>query len=177
MKTHVWVLGVVVIGSFSSLCRADLRPERIHVAESRKTKAYIQEGLVTGGFGKVDNFIVKDIRWAKNGPFERIVVDLGGYTQGEETELNRPPYFQVALSPEENRMTLSLSGKAKLSFNSNKVIASFKKSKFVEQVTLLPLIEGVPWTCVFQLKPEVMVETFELGQPVRVILDLQPKKK
>jgi hypothetical protein len=72
---------------------AEIRPEKIHVADTNKTKSYVHDGLITGGDRAIDSVIVKDIRQSKNPGFERIVIDLEPFQGGETPAIQRPPYF------------------------------------------------------------------------------------
>jgi len=157
--------------------RAELRPERVHVAEAGKNKSYIQDGLIIGGDQAIDDVIIKGVRRAPNPGFERIVIDLEGIKKGEPSAIQRPPYYQVAVSPDERRLTFSIWGRPKLNFDSQKVLSDFKRSSIVESVTLLPRLEDESWTCAFDLKANATVEVFELANPVRIIVDIKQKKK
>lgn len=153
-----------------------LRPEKIHVAGSKKTNTYIEEGLISGGDQAIQDVIVKDIRRAKNPGYERIVIDLEGNRNGEPAELQRPPYYQVAVQPKEKRLTITVTGHPNLSFNTKKVLESLKKSTLIKKVTLLPKVEDNLWVFALSTHGKVPVEVFELTHPVRVILDLKLKK-
>lgn len=152
---------------------ADLRPDRIHVADERKNLAYIRDGLIIGGDQAVNEFVVKDIRRATNTGYERVVIDLEGNRNGEPTAISRAPYFQIAVTPDEKRMVFSLYGKPKLAFDSRRVLQAFKKSALVQNVVLLPRLEEDVWTFVLELKKGTPVEAFELGNPVRLIIDMK----
>ena len=164
---------------------ADLRPERVHVADGKKNKSYIQDGLVIGGDGLVDEITINDIRKSINDKFERVVIDLGGSENGEASFLQHAPYFQVAANPEENQVVVTLWGHPKLSFNSRKVISSFKRSSMIKKIMLLPRLEDELWTFVLELKPHSSIEVFELSgslqdrmnQPARLVIDVQAKKE
>src|SRR4051812_48093578 len=88
----------------SAQAAAALKPEKVHVADAKKTEAYIQDGMIVGGDQAIDDVVVKDIRRAANAGFERIVIDLEGNRGGEPAAISRPPYFQLAVSPEEKRL-------------------------------------------------------------------------
>lgn len=162
-----------VITATSAHAVADLRPDRVHVADEKKNLAYIRDGLIIGGDQAVNEYVVKDIRRAANSGFERIVVDLEGNRNGEPMAISRAPYFQVAVSPDEKRLVLSIYGRPKLAFDSGRVLRSFQKSKVVQKVVLLPKLEDDVWTFVMELKHGAPVEIFELSSPVRLILDLK----
>ena len=74
----------------SAVAHAELRPEKVYVAENRKTQTYIKDGLIVGGDQAIQDVIVKDIRRAKNPLFERIVIDLEGNQGGEPAVIQRP---------------------------------------------------------------------------------------
>lgn len=150
-----------------------LKPESVYVADNRKTKAYLYDGMVTGGDRAIDDALVLGIRHAFNKGFERMVIDLEGNRNGEPTAIERPPYYQVAVSPEYKRVTFTVWGKPKLAFDSKKVVRSFKKSKLVKRVELLPLLEKDRWMFSLEFRREPKIEVFELGSPVRIIVDFK----
>jgi hypothetical protein len=152
---------------------AELRPDKVHVADAKKNLSYIHDGLFVGGDKAINDVVVKEIRRAANVGFERVVIDLEGTKSGEPTAIPRPPYYQVAVTPDEKRIVFTLWGKPKLGFDSRKVIAAFKKSSVVANVVLLPKVEEDTWTFVFELKGDSPVEVFELSDPVRVIMDIK----
>jgi hypothetical protein len=155
---------------------AEIRPERVYVADDKKSKAYVRDGLIVGGDRNIDGVIVKNIRRSANKGFERIVIDLEANQNGEPAAIQRPPYYQLAVTPDERRLVVTLWGKPKLSFDSKKVLADFKKSSVIENIVLLPRLEDNSWTFVFELRRGFPVEVFELTKPVRLILDIQQKK-
>jgi hypothetical protein len=165
----------LALGFCFTAAHAELMPDHVHLADGKKTGTYIHDGLVTGGDQAVDEVVVKDIRRAVNPGFERIVVDLAGTRNGEPVAIERPPYYQVSVNPDENRIEVSVWGKPRLTFNSGKVSASFKKSSVVKGVSLLPPLDPDVWTFVAELKGVHPVEVFELSNPVRIIVDIKIK--
>src|SRR3954465_10787914 len=87
---------------------AELRPEKVYVAENRKTQTYIKDGLIVGGDQAVQDVIVKDIRRAKNPMFERIVIDFEGNQAGEPAAIQRPPFYQASVNPDEKRLVFTV---------------------------------------------------------------------
>jgi hypothetical protein len=167
-------LFVFALATFSSAASAELRPDKVHVADAKKNLSYIRDGLFVGGDKAIDEVVVKDIRRAANpGGFERVVIDLEGSKNGEPAAIPRPPYYQVSVTPDEKRLVFTLWGKPKLGFDSNRVVAAFRKSSVIENVVLLPKVEDNTWTFVFELKGDSPVEVFELADPVRVIIDIK----
>jgi hypothetical protein len=160
-----------------TLVQAELRPDKVHVADSKKTQAYIRDGLITGGDKAIDEVMVKDIRRAANAGYERIVVDLEGTANGEPAAINRPPYFQISVTPDERRIVFTIWGKPKLGFDSRRVVNAFKRSTVIQSVELLPRVEDNTWSFVFGLKGESPVEVFELSNPVRIIMDIKADPK
>ncbi len=175
MKHLLTVLSALVCVSVvvPSSASAALSREKVFAADSKKTKFYLKDGLVTGGDRAITETTVRDIRRASNAGFERIVIDLEGTRNGEAAALKRAPYFQVAVSPEEKRLVVTLWGNPKLAFQAQKVVTAFKKSKVVERVELLPRVEDDIWTFVVALRDPTPVEVFELTDPARIILDVK----
>lgn len=159
-----------------ALAVADLRPDKVNVADAKKTNAYIKDGLIVGGDRAVNEVVVKDIRRAVNPGFERIVIDLEGNRNGEPAAIQRPPFYQVAVSPDERRLVFTIFGHPKLSFDAKKIVAAFKRSPIIENVALFPVLEENSWTFVFELKSDQPVEVFELSTPVRIIMDIRTRK-
>lgn len=170
----VLFMGASLFADSSS--QAEIRPEQIYTADSKKNQKYIHEGIILGGDRSMIDIVVKDIRRAKNSGFERIVIDLTRTQNGEPTEIKHPPYYQLAVFPDERRFTLSLFGKPKLDFNPKKVLSTFKHSHVIQKVDLLPRLEDDSWTTSFELKSDSSVEVFELSQPTRIIIDVKPQK-
>jgi hypothetical protein len=153
---------------------AELKPDKIFVAEGKKQKFYVRDGLITGGDRAINEVVVKDIRRANNpGGFERIVIDLEGSRSGEPAAIERPPYYQLAVTPDERRLVFTVWGSPKLGFDSKKVVAAFKKSAAVENLVLYPRVEENLWTFALELRAGNPVEVFELSDPVRIIVDIR----
>jgi hypothetical protein len=156
--------------------RAELRPEKVYVAENRKTQTYIKDGLIIGGDQAIQDVVVKDIRRAKNPLFERVVIDLEGNQAGEPAAIQRPPYYQVAVTPDEKRLVFTVFGKPKLALDAKKVTAEFKRSQWVQGIQLYPKVERDSWTFALEMKSGQAVEVFELADPVRIIVDIRNSK-
>ncbi len=172
MKLIGSLLGFSLLVAITGSARAEIRPDKIFVADEKKSGFYIRDGLIVGGDRAIDPIIVKDIRRAANRGFERVVIDLS--TPPDETVgVPRPAYFQVAVSPDENRIIFTIWGHPELKFNSQKVLKTFKRSKAVKNVQLFPRVEDSSWTFAFDLKGKHPVEVFELSNPVRVIMDIK----
>lgn len=175
LKPIFWCVAAMswASGAFASV--PTLRPEIVHTADSRKRDQYVKDGIIVGGDRTLDDVIVMDIRRAKNPSYERIVLDIQANRDGDAAAVSRPPYYQVAMSPDLQRLTVTVWGKPKLAFNSKRVLSSFKKSELIRKVELYPLLEKDRWTFSIELsgKPGGRgVEVFELSNPVRVILDI-----
>jgi hypothetical protein len=169
MLKHALILSAFL----TATAQAELRPDRVHVADSKKNQSYIHDGLITGGDKAIDEVVVKDIRRAANAGYERIVIDLEGTKNGEPAAIQRPPFYQVSVTPDEKRIVFTIWGKPRLSFDSRRVVNAFKKSAVIENVELLPRIEENTWSFVFQLRGDNPVEVFELSNPVRIIMDVK----
>jgi hypothetical protein len=161
---------------FSLVAHAELRPEKVYLADLKKTKNYVKDGLITGGDQAINEFVIKDIRRAPNTGFERIVIDLEGNRNGDSVAIARPPYFQVAVTPDEKRLVFTLFGRPSLDIDAKRVLSSFKKSAVIEKLNLFPLLDETSWTFAFELKGGHPVEIFELSKPTRIIVDIQNGK-
>lgn len=153
-----------------------LNPDHIHSASSQKLNFYIRDGLFSGGDRAIEDVIVLDIRFAKNQGYERMVIDLEGNHMGEVGPLSKPPYYQVAITPDMKRLAVTVFGRPKLSFDPKRVQMAFKKSQSIKNVEILPLLEKDRWSFVLNLAQENPVEVFELTNPVRIIVDIKTKK-
>ena len=158
------------------IAQADLRPEKIHVADMKKNNFYVRDGLFVGGDKAIDNVTVRDIRRAGNPQFERVVIDLEGTQMGETAAIPRPPYFQVAVNPEEKRLVVTVFGKLKLGFDAKRSAQMFAKSANFHSISFFPKLEGDSWTFSMNLKTGNPVEVFELTNPVRIIVDVKNVK-
>jgi hypothetical protein len=178
MQKALWIAaGLCLVCTSVSSPRADLKPDRIHVADAKKNDFYIRDGLVIGGDKAIDQVVVKDIRRASNpAGFERVVIDIDGNRDGEPAAISRPPYYQVSVTPDERRLVFTVWGHPKLAFNSKKINASFKKSKVFKGIDLLPTVEDDSWTFSIEMRSLRPVEVFELGDPARVIIDVKTGK-
>jgi hypothetical protein len=170
-------LGAILLASLTTLMSsqafAELKPDHVHLAQGRKTGNYVADGLVNGGDQAMNDVVVKDIRRAVNPGFERVVIDVQATRGGEDAAISRPPYYQVSINPDENRIIVTIWGKPLLELNSKKVVNEMKKSNVIQSIDLLPPMDGDSWTFVANLKTKRPVEVFELANPVRIILDIK----
>ncbi len=160
---------------WAAYASADLKPEKIFLADSKKNESYVRDGLVTGGDKAVSDVVVRDIRRAANGRFERLVVDLEGNVGGEPAAIPRPPFYQVSVTPDQKRVIFTVFGRPRLHIDTHRIMTAFRKSQAVEKLMLLPTLDEESWSFVLQLRKETPIEVFELTQPVRVIMDLKLK--
>ena len=162
MKIHFSVGFLFVL--FTSTAGAALEPNEVREALAKKTDSYLKEGLVSGGDREIRSGIVKDIRRATNGGFERIVVDI---------DSEKAPYYQASIDPTQKRILVTVFGSPKLAIQAKKIVDQFRKSALVARVEFFPLIEEDSWTFALYLRTVVPVEVFELSAPTRIILDLK----
>lgn len=178
MKSLVFVgIWAGFLAASASASGAHLKPETIHVAEARKSQAYVKDGLIVGGDRAINDVVVKDIRRGAGAGFDRWVIDLEGNRSGEPAAIQRPPYYQVAVTPDERRLVFTIWGSPKLGFNSKKIVAAMKKSPMVDAVELFPRVEDETWTFAINLKAGHPVEVFELSNPVRIIVDVKSEER
>lgn len=153
------------------------QPSSVQVATDRKNALYQDRGLIVGGDQAVDRVVILDIRHAKKPEFERVVLDLEGTLQGESSALDRAPYFQVEVSPEQSRMVMTLLGSPRLALDPGRLDAlqkEFKKSAIFSGIEVYPVLEKDRWRVQFNLKRKASLEVFELSNPARIVLDIKP---
>lgn len=143
---------------------AALEPNDVREALPKKTESYLKEGLVTGGDRQIQSGLIKNIRRASNGGYERIVIDI---------ESEKAPYYQVSVEPLNHRMITTIFGGPRLGLDAKKVVDAFRKSLVVSRVELFPKVEEDSWTFALYLKSSTPVEIFELSAPTRIIFDLK----
>lgn len=171
------VLALTLAALLAPAAHAEIRRDRVHVADSKKNKFYVKDGMIVGGDKAIEQVVVTDIRRSKNPEFERFVIDLEGNLNGDPAAVKRPPYYQIAVTPDEKRLVFSIWGKPRLAFDSRRVVAALKKSPAIQSVQLLPRLEEDSWSFVFELKAGYPVEAFELSNPTRVIMDIRTARK
>jgi hypothetical protein len=174
------LIGVGLIGAgTSALVLAyvpGLKPEKVRVAEKTKRGAYVRDGLIVGGDQAITDVIILDLRQSKKYGFERLVLDLEGNLDGEPATIDRPPYFQTEVSPDMRRVVFTVWGNPRLAIDSAKIVRRFRKSKLVRKVHLMPVLEPDRWRFVLEMKKKAAVEVFELSNPIRIVMDLKPRK-
>jgi hypothetical protein len=169
----LFIFTLTVSDSQAAITPAGMSAQDIHVADSTKTKFYLKEGLVIGGDRTIDDVIILDVRHSMNTDYERIVIDLDGNKNGEPAVIQRPPYYQVEISPVQKRMVVTVFGKPKLAFDAARVKKGFSKSGLIKNVELFPVLEKDRWSFAITFNSSKSAEIFELANPVRVILDLK----
>jgi len=161
MKYLTRLLPFVLLGSTAV---AALEPNEVREALPKKTESYLKDGVISGGDRDVQAGLVKNIRRAVNGGFERVVIDI---------DAERAPYYQAAVEPSQRRILITLFGNPRIGLNAKKITEDFKKSPLVSRVELLPKVEDDAWTFALHLRSAVPVEVFELTSPTRIIFDLK----
>jgi hypothetical protein len=162
MKTRLFSGFLLVL--CISTAGAALEPDQVREALPKKTESYLKDGIISGGDREVHSSIVKDVRRATNGGFERIVVDI---------DSEKAPYYQAAIDPAQRRILVTVFGSPKLAINAKKIVEQFRKSPVVARVEFYPIVEDDSWTFALYLRAAVPVEVFELTAPTRIIFDLK----
>lgn len=154
---------------------SEIRPDAIHLADAQKKKKYVHDGLITGGDRTINGAIVENIRHTVNQKdgYDRIVIDVSGSRNGEPTAIPRPPYYQIAVTPDERRLIVSIWGSPRLLFKAPEVVRALSRGPVIDRVALLPRIEDDRWTFQIELKGDSPVEAFELSSGARIIIDIQ----
>src|SRR5688572_29618323 len=114
-----------VAGVSSAAVFAGFNPDQVYTADGKKMNTYIREGLIVGGDRSVSDVVVLDLRHAINRDYERVVLDLGANETEKKLNLERPPYYQMDVSPEMKRIVVTLWGKPKLGFKTDRLKKAF----------------------------------------------------
>jgi hypothetical protein len=136
----------------------------VREALPKKTDLYLKEGMFSGGDREIRFGLVKDVRRATNGGFERIVVDL---------DSEKAPYYQASIDPSLRRILVTIFGSPKITLDAKKIVDQFRKSSLVARVEFFPVVDEDVWTFALHLRAAVPVEVFELTAPTRIIFDLK----
>ncbi len=172
MSVRLWSLVLPFLGFiWLGHSWASLEPSRIFQAQGKKIEKYISDGLIVGGEPTVLAAEVQDIRRSANDKYERIVIDLIDSRSSGLT-----PYYQVSVNPEEKRLIYTVWAKPQSAFQISKVKTAMKKSRAVESVELLPMVEADRWSFVLNLKLDGPVEVFDLSNPGRIITDIRLRR-
>lgn len=139
-----------------------------------KKDFYLTEGAFTGGDRLSSNFTISNLRIANNpAGYDRLVIDLSGSHHGENSTLDRPPFYLVEMDQTNKRIMVTLYGKPKLEFSTSQAIQSAKKSKNIEMVEFAPIVNPDRWTWAIHTRQQAKAEVFELTNPARIIIDLK----
>ena len=166
-----------MILGFGVTLEAKIAPNMIQNALLSKTNAYRDNGLFVGGDSGTEGVVVREIRHGRPKEYEALVIELWQNLSGELTPLNLPPYFHVALIPEEQKIQIAIWGHPTLQYNAKETLRQLKKSTLIEDIDLLPKVENELWTFSLRLKKAVWAEVFELSNPARITLHLKAKGK
>lgn len=139
-----------------------------------KKAVYISAGAHTGGDRFVQDYKVSNIRIGKHPEgYDRIVLDIVGNIQGENSILSRPPLFHVENTNQGKSVLVTLFGRSKLDFSTSFVAAQASKTDHIEGFAFFPLLEDDRWFFQVAVNKPVKTEVFELTQPARIIIDLK----
>jgi hypothetical protein len=156
----------------SALAQVDT--ENFHQALKLKKNFYLKTGVVSGGDSTSSDFVVKQIRSAKNPEgYDRLVIELSGNEAGGTSTLKRPPYYQVQVDSATQSIHATLYGKPKLDFSAQSTVAQAKKTTTIEKINLMPMVDADRWTWTIKTRAGTKAEVFELTDPARIIVDLK----
>ena len=141
MKTRI--LSSLILMLFISTAGAALEPSSVREALPKKTESYLKEGVFSGGDREVHSGVVKDVRRATNGNFERIVIDI---------DSEKAPYYQAAIDSAQRRILVTIFGSPKLAINAKKIVDQFRRSALIARVEFFPVVEEDSWTFALYLR-------------------------
>ena len=139
-----------------------------------KKEVYLGEGAFSGGDRLSSDFHISNIRMAANpAGYDRIVIDLGGNTLGEKSELSRSPFYLVSVNQNKKQVDVTLFGKAKVDFSTQSVIQAARKMKTIAELDFIPTVVEDRWIWSIKTQGAIKAEVFELTNPARIIIDLK----
>lgn len=144
-----------------------------------KKNLYAHDGVFIGGKAGAGTSLLNVRRiFSPKSQLERVVLDLGDHDAKPAGK--NIGYFQVSMDARENRAVVDLS-QLKLSRVSETAVQNlFKKSPFIENVTLTLDPEDKAGTMVLTFKRPMKMEVFQqlkADQPGRVVIDFTPRVK
>jgi len=134
----------------------------------KKNNRYVQAGVYYGGTKDGTHAVLKDIRWANNGEYERVVIDL---------EPPKHPYFQVSIENEQKRIVITFWNRTSIEADIKSVLTKLNKSKIVKSAQIYPGLDDELSILSIYLKAATPTEVFSLANPNRIILDLKYASK
>lgn len=147
-------------------------PPKFEAGMSKKGR-YAKEGYFVGGQKNISSARLFDIR---RGPqpqgVERVVFDLD--VAGTAEKKGKAPFFQVNLEGKQKRVVVSIWADVTYDLSMDRVKKAFAKSRFIDQVQVIPRVEDGLAMVELVLKPSKkspQVEAFHLMHPARIILD------
>lgn len=144
-----------------------------------KKNNYAVDGVFIGGKAGTGSSLLNVRRiFSPKAQLERVVIDLGD--EKAKPAGKNIGYFQVSLDAGENRAVIDLS-QLKLSRVSEAAVQNlFRKSPFVQSVSLSLDPEDKAATMVLNFKKPMKLEVFQQlksDQPGKIVIDLSPKVK
>lgn len=138
-------------------------------AAGNKNSIYLEEATFHNNNRGSSLYILKNVRWAKQKDFERIVFDIES-----SPEEKRLPYFQINIEPISRRITVEIKDIKKLepSVRSKK---KWDKSSLIKSFYVFPQMEGNLVSINIKLNKATLLESFYLLNPKRIVLDLKKK--
>ena len=150
---------------------AEFSPNQVIAAGKVKRNVYVNDSIITGGDALANPVNLSTVRWAANKGFERIVIDLTG--EGSAWETKVPPYFQVSVNSNQQKLGVSIHGVSARQLDREKLSQSFRRSSIISQSYLAPAMEGDLAALEFHTKGPVDAEAFYLVSPPRIVIDVR----
>lgn len=146
-------------------------PTSLRTALKLKKNLYRSEGATVGGVPTVNQFTVNNLRVGTHGQdYDRVVVETQFPSQGAQQQA---PSFHVEVNSNTHTTVVTLYGHAQLAFNTKLVQNQIKKTKWIQKIQLMPVVDQDRWIFSIDTTPGTEVEVFELSQPGRIILDFK----
>ena len=136
-----------------------------------KTGAYQRSGKIVGG-ELTDGRDIRNIRWAQQRGYERIVLDvyMGNY-EGLGPAVPRACHFEVSYSPGNRILKVMVAGTRRFSAR----FPDTARSRLIRGFKRVPSYDDSSHTFQIQLSRSVEYEVFELRDPGRIVLDIRAR--
>jgi hypothetical protein len=158
---------------------ARFAPERVLTALTSSSEQFISNGVFQGGDRTVLESAIQNIQrqTVKGSHAERFVVQLqqlGQLEKGKAPLLQACPYYQVAIDPDNRRLSLSIWPQVADQLQIADLERQFVKSELIQKILLVPRLENEIWSLVFELKKTIEIQVYEQPSAQKIIIEARP---
>ena len=134
----IWIQIILALFPFHTF--AEFSPHEVMPAAKGKQDVYVMDAIIRGGDSQTKSATLSNIRWAKKGNYERIVLDIEA--EGAEVANMAPPYFQVGLNPTQKKISLDIRNIANRKVTQENLDKVISRSSLLRGAYMAPKVEG-----------------------------------